>query len=239
MIQFPQTGAIDVVDQGVDGTPENLSFDIPQIPVVQTIGGGEGVTVHSLLSGRSDADQHPVSAITGLEAWQADIEAELQDLRGIDESLDSAIDAVVAALAGKAALSHSHTAAAISDLALVLANYASVIHGHTIADVGSLQATLDSKALADHSHDISDTTGLQTALDAKAASSHGHVISDVTGLQAALDAKAASGHTHTIANVTGLQAALDGKQAASANIRNIHIGTTAPVDTSFLWLDTN
>lgn len=31
-------------------------------------GGGGGVTVHNDLTGRSDADAHPISAITGLQA---------------------------------------------------------------------------------------------------------------------------------------------------------------------------
>lgn len=42
-------------------------------------------------------------------------------------------------------------------------------HTHTIANVTNLQSTLDGKAAAVHSHAIADVTGLQSALDSKAA----------------------------------------------------------------------
>jgi hypothetical protein len=174
-------------------------------------GGGGGSSVHNDLTGKDAADQHPVSAITGLTE----------------------------VLAAKAASSHTHSTSNVTGLDAALASKADSSHTHTTSNVTGLDAALASKASTSHTHVISDTTGLQTALDSKAASSHTHSIANVTNLQTELDGKASSSHTHTIANVTGLQTALDGKQAASANIRNIHIGTTAPGDTSFLWLDTN
>lgn len=174
-------------------------------------GGGGGPTAHNDLTDRDAVDAHPISSITGLTS----------------------------ALSGKASSSHTHTTSEVIGLDTALAGKASSTHVHDIAGVTALQAALDAKAAVSHTHVIADTTGLQTALDSKAASSHTHTIANITSLQATLDGKASVSHTHVIADTTGLQSALDSKQAASANIRNIHIGTTAPVDTSFLWLDTN
>lgn len=59
---------------------------------IRTVGGGSGgggVTVHNLLSGRSAADAHPISAITGL---QAALNAKLAA-----DDLDSGIEAYFAA----------------------------------------------------------------------------------------------------------------------------------------------
>lgn len=178
-------------------------------------GGGGGPNVHNDLTSRDAADAHPISSITGLQT-----------------ALDS-----------KAASSHTHS----------------------ISNVTGLQTALDSKAASSHTHAITDVTGLQTALDSKASSSHSHAISDVTGLQTALDSKAASSHSHSISDVTGLQTALDAKQALDAdltaiaalsgtgtlqrtgadtwqlvsNVQRISVGTSAPGDTTMLWLDTN
>jgi len=71
-------------------------------------------------------------------------------------------------------------------------------HTHAIADVTNLQTTLDGKAASSHTHPISAVTNLQSALDGKAASSHSHAIADVTGLQTALDGKQASGSYATL-----------------------------------------
>lgn len=136
-------------------------------------------------------------------------------------------------------IADQHPIASITGLTSALSGKANTTHTHSTSDVTGLDSALAGKAPVSHVHDIAGVTGLQAALDSKAALAHSHGISDTTGLQAALDSKAAVSHTHTIANVTGLQTALDSKQVASANLRNIHIGTTAPVDTSFLWLDTN
>lgn len=114
-------------------------------------------------------------------------------------------------------------------------------------------------------HPISAVTGLQTTLDSKAAATHTHTISNVTGLQTALDGKASAVHTHAIADVTGLQAALDNRQpidtdltalaalnttgvvrrtgaatfSTLADVKEIVVSTTAPTDTTKLWLDIN
>ena len=123
--------------------------------------GGGGVTDHAALTGRTAADQHPISAITDLQT-----------------TLD-----------GKAASVHGHAISNITDLQATLDGKAASVHGHAISDVLSLQSELDGKAATSHTHTIANVTGLQTALDGKAATSHTHTIANVTGLQTALDGK--------------------------------------------------
>jgi hypothetical protein len=133
------------------------------------------------------------------------------------------------ALDGKAATSHTHVKANITDFA----------HTHAISEVTNLQTSLDGKAATSHTHTIANVTNLQTSLDGKAATVHTHAISDTTGLQTALDGKAATTHVHTIADVTGLQTALDSEvnrvngsmTTASTSltvVRNITLSTSAP-----------
>ena len=69
-------------------------------------------------------------------------------VRATSSALDTVVPtekAVATALSGKAASSHTHS----------------------IANVTNLQTTLDGKANSSHSHEISDVSGLQTALDGK------------------------------------------------------------------------
>lgn len=151
-----------------------------------------------------------------------------------------------------------HPITSITGLTVALDSKANTSHTHTTSEVVGLDSALNGKAPVAHTHDISGVTGLQAALDGKASTAV--ATTSVNGLMSSTDktklngiASAATANatdaslrdraTHTgsqaISTVTGLQTALDGKQTASANIRNIHIGTTAPADTSFLWLDTN
>lgn len=198
--------------------------------VIEGGSGGGGTTNHSLLTNRDIADQHPIASITGLTV-----------------ALDS-----------KASSTHTHALSDVTGLETALAGKASAVHVHDIAGVTGLQLALDSKAASTHTHAIADVTNLQVTLDGKASTDI--ATTSVNGLMSSTDKTKLNGvatgatanatdaslrdrATHTgsqaISTVTGLQTALDGKQAASANIRNIHIGTTAPGDTSFLWLDTN
>jgi hypothetical protein len=84
---------------------------------VLTAGGGGGVTDHAALTGRDAADQHPISAITGLQT----------------------------ALDGKAESVHGHVITDVSGLQTALDGKAALTHGHAIADVSGLQAALDGK----------------------------------------------------------------------------------------------
>ena len=118
--------------------------------------------------------------------------------------------AINAAIATKANISHTHLVQDITDFAQAVANfvtsteltnilswYSQVWHSHVIANVDWLQTALDNKAAASHTHSTSDVTWLDdaledidTALAWKASSVHTHQISDVTNLQDELDAKA-------------------------------------------------
>ncbi|HSW75676.1 MAG TPA: BppU family phage baseplate upper protein [Candidatus Saccharimonadales bacterium] len=138
---------------------------------------------------------------------------------------------LTAALGGKAATNHTHTAAQITDFAAgVSANIPAAYLTDTEADARYIvQGNEAAPAWGTVTGVLSDQTDLNDALAAKADDAdlagyapinHTHTIANVTGLQPALDAKADDSdlagyaplvHTHTIANVTGLQSVLDGK----------------------------
>lgn len=78
--------------------------------------------------------------------------------------------------AEKAPLSHNHDTSYYtkSQVDTALAAKAALSHTHAIADITNLQATLNGKAASSHTHAIADVTNLQTALDGKAAVDHTH-----------------------------------------------------------------
>lgn len=152
------------------------------------------------------------------------------------------------AVAGKAALVHTHAVADVTGLQTALDGKAATVHTHTISAVTGLQTALDGKEPAnaniqshisvingnphgttkahvglsnvDNTSDANKpvSTAQQAVLDGKAALVHTHVIGDVTGLQSALNGKAALVHTHAIADVTGLQTALDNASATTTEV---------------------
>jgi hypothetical protein len=173
---------------------------------------------------------HAISDVTNL---QTALDGKQAVVSGVSSTeigyLDGVTSAIQTQLDGKAATSHTHVKANITDFA----------HVHPISEVTNLQTSLDGKAATVHTHAIADTTGLQTTLDGKAATSHTHSIANVTGLQTALDGKAATVHTHAISDITGLQTALDSEvnrvngtvTTASTSlsvVRNITLSTSAP-----------
>ena len=137
---------------------------------------------------------------------------------------------VDAALAGKAATSHSHIISDTTGLQTALDGKAASSHTHTLADITdagtaaaantsdfatAAQGALAETALQGSSFATVASTGLYSDLlsipTSFTPSTHTHVIGDTTGLQTALDGKAATVHTHVISDTTGLQTALDGK----------------------------
>ena len=102
--------------------------------------------------------------------------------------------------------------------ATALAGKAALVHTHVIGDVTGLQLALDGKSAIGHSHIVSDVTGLQAALDSKSALGHTHLKSEVglanvdntsdlakpisTATQTALDGKSATGHVHDWSGIT-------------------------------------
>src|SRR5690606_27308219 len=121
-----------------------------------------------------------------LRAGTEKIPADLLDLDGLEagEVTIGDVEGLTDALAGKAAASHTHTAAQVTDL--------------DVDAVEGLTAALAGKAAASHTHTAAQVTDLD--------------VDAVEGLTAALAGKAAASHTHDIADVTSLQDALDGKQ---------------------------
>jgi hypothetical protein len=111
-------------------------------------GGGEGgVSDHSLLTGRTAADQHPIGAITALQG-ALDSKASINDPR-FDQGGDGGVT--------------SHP----------LLTERNNADQHSIGAVTGLQTALDGKAASSHSHPISQVTNLQTNLNAKVDNSGG------------------------------------------------------------------
>lgn len=100
---------------------------------------------HNETSGRSAADSHPMSAITGLVA----------DLSAKQTAID-----------GKAAAVHGHSISDVTGLSAALDGKSDDGHGHSIGEVSGLTAALDGKSDDGHGHSISDVSGLSAALAA-------------------------------------------------------------------------
>jgi hypothetical protein len=86
-----------------------------------------------------------------------------------------------------------------------LAGKAASSHSHAISEVSGLQTALDGKASASHSHAIADVTGLQTALNGKAALAS----PSFTGTPTAPTATAGTSNTQ-IATTAFVQTAITG-----------------------------
>ncbi len=129
------------------------------------------------------------------------------------------------ALAGKAASSHTHTIAQVTDLQSTLDGKAASSHTHTIEQVSDLQTALDGKASTAvatttanglmSSTDKSKLDGIvaganKTTVDSSLSSTSTNPVQNKV-INSALAGKAASSHAHTIAQVTNLQTTLDGK----------------------------
>lgn len=129
----------------------------------------------------------------------------------------SSVDGLNAALAGKAAAVHVHTAGDIHGLAAALGAKAAAAHHHVAGDITGLMALLDSKAAISHGHSMATITGLQDALDGKAAAAHIHTAADISDITDLLAGRAATEHTHTTEDIDGLGAALGAKAAVMHN----------------------
>ena len=150
-------------------------------------------------------------------------------LKGLIDALQETVD-------GKAAGTHTHTIAQVTNLQSTLNAKASQ------TDLDALEGVVAGKADTGHVHTIANVTGLQAALDSKdeaiaAAKSEAATQDAVVLAQAQLDSRTytdsvASGkadktHGHEIADVTGLQTALDGK-ANSSHGTHVTWSTTSP-----------
>lgn len=148
---------------GVDGTGSVVNVTV-------TTGGGGGVTVHNLLTGRDAEDAHPIGAITGLQdALDNGGASALADLTDVDVTSDPpAQDDVLAwddtenkwtpaTLDGGVSLGETSTTAYRGDRGKTAYDHSQVTsgnpHGTTAADVGA--------AATSHTH-----TGTQVTVDA-------------------------------------------------------------------------
>ncbi|WP_082921149.1 hypothetical protein [Rhodococcus sp. HS-D2] len=136
----------------------------------------------------------------------------------------SSVTGLQGALDWKAASSHTHTAANISNFDSAVSANADVAASTSARHTHGNKTVLDNTTASFTTGDKSKLDGVapgatanDTDANLKSRSNHTgtQAISTVSGLQTALDGKAASGHTHTIANVSGLQTALDAKVAST------------------------
>ena len=175
------------------------------------------------------------TALTAMESKADDDHTHImEDIVDLEATmlLKADITALAAGLAAKAALSHTHTAAQITDFttsvnSLVTTAINNLVNGapaaldtlKEIADrlasdesaVTALASVVSGKANASHTHIIADVTGLSSALAAKADASALSSYATTSALTTGLAGKANASHTHVIADVTGLQTALDTK----------------------------
>lgn len=174
----------------VAGSGVTISNTGTTVTISSTGGGGGGTTDHAALINRDANDQHPISAITGLQT----------------------------ALDGKA----STDVATTSVSGLMSAADKVKLNGIAAgATVNSSDATLLNRANHTGSQDISTVTGLQTALDNKQP-----LDGDLTAI-AALSTNGVP--RRTAANTWSML----------TDVKEIVVSTTAPTDTTKLWLDIN
>lgn len=155
---------------------EPVFLQVLRGPIV--VSGGGGVTVHNDLTGRSDADAHPISSITGLSAALAaagnvdsvngqtgTVSLDLDDLTDVDTTTDPPDADDVLAWDGV-----TWTPATLTALG------APGLSNATPADLGTAAPGVSTEASrADHVHD------LPTAADVGAAASlHVHSGADIT-----------------------------------------------------------
>lgn len=123
------------------------------------------------------------------------------------------VAALLAAIAGRAPLAHTHLLADVVGLVDALAGKAPTVHTHAIGSVNGLQTALNGKSNTGHGHALADVAGLIDALAGKTDAGHVHQMESVHGLITALGGKAPTVHGHTMDAITGLVAALAGKAA--------------------------
>lgn len=159
------------------------------------------------------------------------------DVTGLQAALDGKADD--ADLAGKANVTHTHTAAAITDfgtavVAAIPAEYLTETEGDARYAIKGTQPGTTAVAWGDIAGTLANQADLQTALNGKADDAdlagkadvnHSHTFAAIT---AKPDSYPPSAHAHVVADVTGLQAALDGKAddvdlAAYAPIDHTHV----------------
>lgn len=117
---------------------------------------------------------------------------DVETLRTALEMIGIDVDALIMAMAGKAA----------------------TVHAHTIGDVDGLDSALDGKSNAGHAHSLGELSNVVAAVDSAATGSVFY--KTASGWAAGNPAVILGNHEHTIDNVQGLQLALDAKLDATS-----------------------
>lgn len=196
----------------------------------------------SALDGKANASHtHQASDIEGLSASVAELNildgatlttTELNYVDGVTSAIQTQLDS-------KAASSHTHVLADVTDVT-ASSSELNILDGATVstAELNVLDGATISTAELNYLDGV--TSAVQTQLDGKAASSHTHTLSDVTDVTATateinylsgvdsnvqdqIDGKAASSHTHTISAITDITvdaAAINSLDGVQGNIQD-------------------
>jgi hypothetical protein len=172
------------------------NIKISQLPAATTLAGDTLLEVVQ----NGENKKATLNAIQTLTTESVTAQRTALSIHNVDNTSDAnkpVSTAQQTALDGKAATSHTHPAAQISD---------STAAGRALltATDAAAQRTALSINNVDNTSDANKpvSTAQQTALNGKANTSHAHAIADVTGLQTALDGKAATSHTQAASTIS-------------------------------------
>ncbi|MRL67881.1 hypothetical protein [Brevundimonas sp. SPF441] len=197
-----------------------IKLSSPQANAIEFSGGGwlnpqASETVQGVLRLATEAEARAGTNTTRAVTPKG-LKAAIDDFGGW---VQGQITSIYQALAGKAAVGHTHVMANIDGLVAALNAKAAAAHTHVMGDITGLVDALNGKAASIHTHAMSSIDGLTQALAGKAAAAHTHVMGEINGLTEALAGKAAAAHTHVMSEITGLVAALNAKASLGAAVR--------------------
>jgi hypothetical protein len=235
----------------VPGANVTITSDANTVTIASSASGG--TSDHSALTNRNIADQHTVAAITGLQA--------ALDGKAGTALATASVDGLMSAT-DKTKLNGVAVNATANSTDAQLRDRATHTGAQAISTVTGLQTALDAKA----GTAVATTTvnGLMSAAD-KTKLNGVATGATVNATDSQLRDRTTHTGTQAISTVTGLQVALDGKQAIDADltaiaavsstgvlartgantwatladVKEIVVSTTAPTDTTKLWLDIN
>ena len=141
------------------------------------------------------------------------------------------------ALAGKAAVTHTHTKSQITDLKAATSSADGLMTATDKAKLDGIESNAQKNTITGikgnaETNYRTGNVNITPANIGAAASSHTHTIANVSGLQDALNGKAASTHTHSASSITGLTA----NRALVSDV-NGHPAVSAVTATELGYLD--
>lgn len=171
---------------------DTIKIDADGTLRVTSVPPGSVVTSHADLEDLDAPGSHPSTAIAHDGSTVA-----------------AALAALVAALAGKADVSHTQAISTITNLQPTLDAKANTSALASYATITALNNGLAGKANASHSHAVADINNLSTLLAEKADASALSAYATTTALNNGLAGKANASHTQAISTITNLQSTLD------------------------------